>query len=83
MIRFLIHDLQDIQFLEFMGGCNLTHAHSNYLNCMLFIRINTVVSHYHIKFWKTEAAIDGQHAVEQLSTPTINFIPSLYPQTYA
>ena len=34
---------QEIQFLEFMGGSNLTHAHSNYLICMHFIRINTVI----------------------------------------
>ena len=33
---------QEIQFLEFMGGSNLTHAHSNDLICMCFIRINTV-----------------------------------------
>ena len=35
------HD--EIQFLEFMGGSNSTHAHSNYLICMRFIRISTVV----------------------------------------
>ena len=27
-----------------MGGYNLTHAHSNYLICMRFIRINTVLN---------------------------------------
>ena len=26
--------MQDIQFLEFMGGSNWTHAHSNYLFCL-------------------------------------------------
>ena len=31
---------QEIQFLEFTGGSNSTHAHSNYLICMHFI-INT------------------------------------------
>ena len=35
---------QEIQFLEFMGGSNLTYAHSNYLICMHFIQINTVSS---------------------------------------
>ena len=35
---------QEIQFLEFMGGSNLTHAHSNYLICMCFIRKNTVAA---------------------------------------
>ena len=31
------HDLtQEIQFLEFIGGSNPTHAHSNYLICMCF-----------------------------------------------
>ena len=34
--------MQEIQFLEFMGGSNLMHAHSNYLICMRFIRINAV-----------------------------------------
>ena len=27
---------------EFIGGFNLTHAHSTYLICMRFIRINAV-----------------------------------------
>ena len=35
------HDVQEIQFLEFMGGSNL-YVHSNYLICMcFFIGINT------------------------------------------
>ena len=32
--------MQEIQFLEFRGGSNSTHTHSNYLICMCFI-INT------------------------------------------
>ena len=36
--------MQKIQFLEFMGGSNSTHTHSNYLICMHFIWINTVHS---------------------------------------
>ena len=32
--------MQEIQFLEFMGGSNLTNAHSNYLICMRFIQTN-------------------------------------------
>ena len=28
--------MQEIQFLESMGGSNLTHAHSNDLLCMRF-----------------------------------------------
>ena len=35
---------QEIQFLEFTGGSNLTHAHSNYLICMRFIRMITVIN---------------------------------------
>ena len=36
-IYFFLHlNLQEIQFLEFMGGSNLTHAHSSYLLCMHF-----------------------------------------------
>ena len=35
--------MQEIQFLEFMGGSNSTHARSNYLICMRFNRISTVV----------------------------------------
>ena len=35
--------MQEIQFLEFMGGFNFSHAHSNYLICMHFVRINTVL----------------------------------------
>ena len=34
--------MQEIQFLEFMGGSNLTHAHSNYLVCMysnIYVRL--------------------------------------------
>ena len=38
--------MQEIQFLQFTGGSNLMHAHSNYLICMCFIRVNTVM---HIK----------------------------------
>ena len=39
---------QEIQFLEFMGGSNSVHAHSNYLICMRFIQINTVfLTHDH------------------------------------
>ena len=34
--------MQEIQFLEFMGGSTLTHAHSNYLICMCLIGINVV-----------------------------------------
>ena len=30
-----------------MGGSNSTHAHSNYLICMRFIPISTVVSNYY------------------------------------
>ena len=26
--------MQEVQFLEFMGGSNLMHAHSNYLICI-------------------------------------------------
>ena len=33
---------QEIQLLEFMGGSNSMHAHSNYLLCMRFIQIITV-----------------------------------------
>ena len=38
--------MQEIQFLEFMGGSNSTHAYSNYLICMRFIQISTVASCY-------------------------------------
>ena len=53
------------------------HAHSIYLICMLF-KYGSITLPY--KVWNTEAAIDGRHTVEQLSThslPTINFILSL------
>ena len=37
--------MQEIQFLEFMGGSNSMHAHSNYLICMhFFFQINAVYS---------------------------------------
>ena len=36
--------MQELQFLEFMGGSNL-NAHSNYLICIRFIQINTVQLH--------------------------------------
>ena len=35
--------MQEIQFLEFMGRSNSTHARWNYLICMRFIRINWLV----------------------------------------
>ena len=35
--------VQEIQFLEFMGGSNVPQAFPNYLICLRFIRINTVV----------------------------------------
>ena len=34
--------MQEIQFLEFMGGSNLPQAFPNYLICLRFIRISTV-----------------------------------------
>ena len=34
--------MQEIQFLEFMGGSNLLQAFPNYLICLRFIRISTV-----------------------------------------
>ena len=34
--------MQEIQFLKFMVGSSLTHAHLHYLFCMHFIPINTV-----------------------------------------
>jgi len=37
------HLTQEIQFLEFMGGSNLPQTLPNYLICVYFIRINTVV----------------------------------------
>jgi len=32
--------MQEIQFLEFMGGLNLPQASPHYLICMCFIRIS-------------------------------------------
>jgi len=47
--------VQEIQFLEFMGGCNLPQASPNCLICMCFIRISTVVPYCHfIIVWVTE-----------------------------
>ena len=34
---------REIQFLEFMGGSNVPQALPNYLICLCFIRINTVL----------------------------------------
>jgi len=34
--------MQEIQFLEFMGGSNVLQAFPNYLICLRFIRISTV-----------------------------------------
>jgi len=35
---------QEIQFLEFMGGSNVPQAFPNYLICLRFIRICTVLA---------------------------------------
>jgi len=35
--------MQEIQFLEFIGGSNSLQASPNYLICMHFIRISTVL----------------------------------------
>ena len=40
-----------IQFLEFMGGSNSTHAHSNYVICMRIIRRNIVSENYLFDTW--------------------------------
>ena len=62
------------------------HAHSKLFKLHAFYsnKYGSITLPY--KVWNTEAAIDGQHTVEHLSThslPTINFILSLYPQTSA
>jgi len=35
--------MQEIQFLEFMGGSNLRQAFPTYLICLRFIRISTAL----------------------------------------
>ena len=42
--------MQEIQFLDFMGGSNLMHAHSNYLICMCFITIHTIFWSHFVTF---------------------------------
>ena len=41
--------MQEIQFLEFMGGSNVLKAFPNYLICLRFIRINTVCKNLGVK----------------------------------
>ena len=36
--------MQEIQFLEFLGGSNLPQTSPDYLICMCFISINTVIT---------------------------------------
>ena len=38
-----MHDLQEIQFLEFMGESNLTHAHSNFLTAFYSNKYGTTL----------------------------------------
>ena len=63
LFRFLFNQIhcynlmQEIQFLEFMGEeSNLTHAHSNCLFCMFFIRINGRYI-YICALWNSEVSV--------------------------
>jgi len=45
--------MQEIQFLEFMGGSNVQQAFPNYLVCLCFIRISTVCMFWNSKQHET------------------------------
>jgi len=69
--------MQEIQFLEFMGGSNLPQAFPNYFICLCFIRISTVSLLLHIHgghhFWTAvsyKSHVKGQTCAQGLHVRT-------------
>jgi len=55
--------MQEIQFLEFMGGSNLPQAFPNYFICLRFIRISRVhtlsAEHSSLLHWSWSKLVDS------------------------